>query len=897
MNQRKMSMSFVKYVLSLVFIMVLAACGGGGGSAGTSSGGAVTVVVPTIIPLSTTAPSALTVAPLSLATFQVAGGVAPYLTPSSTDARVATASINSDGSTLSIRAGTTLGTTEISVFDSARNVVRTTVTVSGGTAEPLSTTVPVAGMIIGVGLTREYAISGGVADYTAASSDEAIASASKDISNKLFIRGISTGAATITVRDRVGTALAYVITVGSSRAVTTTAPGTLAMVAGASRSFAINGGNPIYTATSSDTDKVLAEAIGSTLTIFAKAAGSASIKLVDSAGTEGPAITVTVTGGSTGGPVVGSVEVLSSLSSLLSAGPGASITAFVKDAGNAGMADQVVTFSADSGTLQSPSATTNAAGVATATLIAGSNKANRSIKVQVTSGGKTGTVTVPVTGTSITIAGATSLQLSTAAKPVSTQYTLRALDSASNPIVGAALTPTSKLGNTLIASNTVTNATGTISVIYTPVNAGADTLKVVGLNADAETAIEVSAVDLSVVSPAPNFTIPIGTSQVVTIQYQLTGVGQAGKTVSFSTTRGTVTTITPNILPAGQYSANLSSITAGQATVTAQIAGVGSVSLPVEFVATIPATLALQSNPGAIAPNTTGTTYQSTIEAVVRDAAGNPVKNRQVNFTLIKDLSNGTLSSGSAITNGNGRASVQFIAGPTSTPSNGVEVRATDTLTGLSGTTSLTVSGQSLFITIGFGNEIGNVDPTTYRRDFSVYVTDANGVAVGNQTVSLSVIPTAYGKGYLVWNGKQWVKAGDGAACVNEDALLGPGTAGYLNGILNPGEDFNGDGRLTPGNVAVAAPGTVTTDANGRASFSIQYGEQFAPWVVVDIDARAVVSGTESKRTISYTLDGSAPDFTEEDVSPAGSTSPFGTTEVFPRTSPRTFNGLCSNPN
>ena len=676
----------------------------------------------------------------------------------------------------------------------------------------------------------------------------------------------------------------------------TTAPAALTVAVGAVQDYRISGGKAPYQVSSSNVQVSLASVSDTSLKITGVATGISDVVITDSAGGT-TKIGVTVTGGATGGSVVGSVEVISSLGSLLSAGPGASITAFVKDSGNAGLANQMVTFSADSGTLQSPSAVTNADGVATATLIAGSNKANRSILVQVTSGGRTGAITVLVTGTSVTIGGAASLQLSTAAKPVSSQYTLRALDSSSNPVVGAVLTLTSTLGNTLSASSLVTNSTGTATVTYTPVNAGSDTLKAVSLGANTEATISVSAVDLSVVSPAPNVTIPIGTRQDVTVQYQLAGVGQAGQTVSFSTSRGTITPITPNTLPAGQYSARLSSTTAGFGTVTTQIPGVGSVTLPVEFVATVPATLTLQSNPGAIAPNTTGTTNQSTVLTVIRDATGNPVKNRQVNFTLTQDLSNGTLSSGSAITDSNGQASVQFISGPTSTPSNGVEVRATDALTGLSGTTSLTVSGQSLFITIGFGNEIGNVDPTTYRKDFSVYVTDANGVAVGNQTVSLSVIPTAYRKGFLEWDGKKWEVANVGAACVNEDALLGPGTTGYLNGILNAGEDFNGDGRLTPGNVALAAPGTVTTDPSGRASFTIQYGEQFAPWVAVDIVARAVVSGTESKRTISYTLNGSAPDFVDEEVAPAGSTSPFGTTEVFPRTSPRTFNGLCSNPN
>ena len=658
----------------------------------------------------------------------------------------------------------------------------------------------------------------------------------------------------------------------------TTAPAALTVAVGAVQDYRISGGKAPYQVSSSNVQVSLSSVSDTSLKITGVATGISDVVITDAAGGT-TKIGVTVTGGATGGSVVGSVEVISSLGSLLSAGPGASITAFVKDSGNAGLANQMVTFSADSGTLQSPSAVTNADGVATATLIAGSNKANRSILVQVTSGGRTGTITVLVTGTSVTIGGAASLQLSTAAKPVSSQYTLRALDSSSNPVVGAVLTLTSTLGNTLSASSLVTNSTGTATVTYTPVNAGSDTLKVVGLGANTETTISVSAVDLSVLSPTPNITIPIGTSQVVTVQYQLAGVGQAGQTVSFSTTRGTVTPITPNTLPAGQYSARLSSTTAGFGTVTAQIATVGSVTLPVEFVATVPAALTVQSNPGAIVPNTTGATNQSTILAVIRDATGNPVKNRQLNFTLTQDLSNGTLSSGSAITDSNGQASVQFIAGPTSTPSDGVVVTAVDALTGLSNTTKLTVSANSLFISIGFGNEIGNVDQTTYSKAFSVYVTDANGVAVSNQLVTLSVIPTQYEKGRLRRDpgliSISWILPATRTVCANEDTLLGVTSAGYLNGILNTGEDLNGNGRLEPGNVAVASPGSVTTDVNGRATFAVQYGEQFAPWVRVNIEARAVVSGTESRRTLSYDLNGSTDDFTSAS-GPAGVNSPFG---------------------
>ena len=42
---------------------------------------------------------------------------------------------------------------------------------------------------------------------------------------------------------------------------------------------------------------------------------------------------------------------------------------------------------------------------------------------------------------------------------------------------------------------------------------------------------------------------------------------------------------------------------------------------------------------------------------------------------------------------------------------------------------------------------------------------------------------------------------------------------------------------LTPGNVVSVTPGTVQTDASGRATISLIYGENFAPWVDVRLTA------------------------------------------------------------
>jgi len=580
-------------------------------------------------------------------------------------------------------------------------------------------------------------------------------------------------------------------------------------------------------------------------------------------------------GGSPGGvitpvgetPVTIDVLNTSGGSSLLSAGAEATISAYVKNAANAGVSGQTVTFAATSGTLSVGTATTGDGGLVTAKLSAGGDKTIRNITVTVTAGKAVGTIVIPVAGTTLSIAGSGSLQVGGAAAT----YTVRAVDSSSGPINLAKISVVSSLGNPVSPAELTTDATGSATFLYTPSVAGTDTLKASGLGTESTTSLVVTAVDFSAVAPASGTTIAVGASQVVTVRYRVSGAGVAGQSVAFTTTRGTFAAPTTAVTDGnGDASATLSSTTAGPGVVVAQIAGVGQVIIPVQFVATNPATILVQANPGAILPNTTGTTNQSTIEVSVRDAAGNAVANRQVNFSTLQDVSNGTLSPGSATTDVNGRAQVQFISGASSTPADGVVIQAEVAGTAIRGTTSLTVNGKSLFITIGRGNTIANLNETTYSKEFTVYVTDTNGVAVGNQAVAISVVPQLYYKGYLDWNGKSWgIPTGVlTATCANEDL--------NRNGVLDLGEDTSTNGQLTPGNVAVAAPGTVTTDAAGRATFYVQYGEQFALWVKVSLVARASVAGTESRQANEWVLEGLAEDYTRETLPPAGRISPFG---------------------
>ena len=309
------------------------------------------------------------------------------------------------------------------------------------------------------------------------------------------------------------------------------------------------------------------------------------------------------------------VEVLTSANILPStSGSSVEITAFVKNSANVALLGQTITFSASSGTLQSSSAITDSSGAVTAKLTAGSDKSIRDIKVTVTAGSASGDVIVPVAGTRISIAGSGSLQVGSP----TTQYAVRAVDSSGTPIGGSKITVSSTLGNVLNVSSLTTDSTGNATFLYTPNIAGSDILAISGLGTTEKITVVVNAIDFLVLSPTSNTSIPIGTSQSIRVKYKLSGIGIAGKAVAFSTTRGIFAVSTSTTDANGEASVNLSSSTAGPAVVVAQISGVGSVNLPVQFVAITPDNIVIQANPGSVLPNTAGTTAnQSTLQATL----------------------------------------------------------------------------------------------------------------------------------------------------------------------------------------------------------------------------------------------------------------------------------------
>ncbi len=606
---------------------------------------------------------------------------------------------------------------------------------------------------------------------------------------------------------------------------------------------------------------------------------------------------LTIGNGGTSPVPVGSIIVLADPPQLeSSAQTPSNITAIVRDQNGILLEGATVIFSANNdGTLQVVRAVTDASGTATAILSTPGNKANRVITVTATTGGLQGTIDIPVAGTTITAAGPSSVVIGQIA---TVTFTLK--DSAGNGIGGETLTLVSDpAGNTLNPPSPVTNNAGQATVQVTAATAdGAGNISVTAsaLGAISTKVLQVVTDVFEFLVPDPNATPPdvclsppvncnapnVTPPQVLTVRLTSSGTPVPGQTVVFETTRGMLSAPTATTNAAGEATVTVSSNNAGPAVITASTTTTAGepveVQAQVNFVATNPTQMTLQAEPATISVNLPGNTEErSTITATVRDANFNLVKGVTVNFVL-DDVTGGSISPASAVTNDFGQASTVYTAGTTSSALNGVKVDATVAGFAITESVTLTVAQRSLFITLGTGNEVVEPNPTTYELPYSVLVNDAAGLPVQNALVTLSILPVDFAStGLAAYRKGNYLPAPSPppawalnvtASCSNEDA--------NQNGILDTGEDFNGNGRLDPGSVATVSSTSVTTNVGGYAFFNVVYAQEFANWVRVQLTARATVAGSEAIETAIFVLPVLAEDVNTEGVNPPGNPSPFG---------------------
>ncbi len=554
------------------------------------------------------------------------------------------------------------------------------------------------------------------------------------------------------------------------------------------------------------------------------------------------------------------------------------VTALIRDTSNNVVGGAPVVFSATSGVLTVPTeagvASTDASGQASVELGVGPDRSNREIVVTARSGTLEESVTVRVIGTRFQVTGPSDVTLGE-----TIQFTARLLDSANRGIAGQAVEVTSQLGNALSSDSLTTSESGEVNVTLSASQSGTDTVEFRWEPASGSPAlvqartVGISQDQLVFVAPSSGTEVALGDTATITVQRLSDGNPVASEALSFSSTRGTLSAFTATTNAAGEATVSLTSTTAGPATITATQADGASVQRTIEFVATDPATVSLRASSFTLAPEQT-----SDITALLRDAAGNPVKNATVVFSL-NDNTGGSLTSGQGITDSTGRVTVVYRAGATSSAQNGVQIRAYPASNpAVEGVINLTVARRELFVTIGTDNEIRELpNQAAYEVDFAIVVTDADGVGVANANVDLSAVSLAYRKGF--WEQpiatQPWVQVIN-ATCLSEDV--------NRDGVYDPAFDENNNGRLDPGNVAAISAasggGTLVTDANGIGRAILTYPQDRAQWVRVEISARTGTDGTEFIDTRRLWLPIAASDVNASSASPPGRVSPYGVASV-----------------
>ena len=593
-------------------------------------------------------------------------------------------------------------------------------------------------------------------------------------------------------------------------------------------------------------------------------------------------------GGTPGDPVVviDSITLLAGPSTLksdaINDADGVTITAIVRDEDNKVVPGVELDFSASSGALTVADNVTGDNGRASAVLTTGGDPQNRTITVTVATGETEASITVDVVGTQLAATGPPSIE-----SGETETYTVTLRDAGGVGLRDVAVTATSANGNVVTPATATTDVDGRVTFDVTGTNGGDDTLTFSGLDMSTTASVLVSTYGLAFNSPAAGTELEFGDTETIEVVLRQDGTPLDGETITFSTTRGTLSAVSQTTAGGGVASVTLTAAGAnGAGPVLVTATGPDNVSrkLALEFVATTPATVTVQMEPSTIAPG-----EEAAITAIVRDANGNPVKNQQVRFTL-NDLSGGSLTSSSDITDSQGIARSTYVASSASSPLGGVQVTAeignpvvaTDVA-------SATVAAPTLFMVLGTDNQITKNDAdVTYDKVFSALITDSAGNPAPPDTVfRLTLRSLEYQKGILdlVVPGDPWVLLPVAAGPPAYFGTPGPayGATPWIGcrtedptgtGNVNIADDYNNNGQIDPPNVA-QVPATAEISPDGIAAFTIRWPQSYAFWVKVRLTATASVGGTESVRHMDFVLPMAAEDL-EPNVTPPNQFSPFG---------------------
>jgi hypothetical protein len=552
------------------------------------------------------------------------------------------------------------------------------------------------------------------------------------------------------------------------------------------------------------------------------------------------------------------------------------------DAQNVVLPNQAVQFSATTGSIVAATTTTDANGRITATFSSGTlESTNRTaiVTATVTGTSATGSIPIQITG-SILTSSATTL-----APNVGTAVTLTATTKisdgspAANQPLRFSIAASSTGSGTLSSTSATTNSSGNASITFTGTAGGTVNVLIEWLNSSGNTAssttqtlnvqavgsaFEVTIPDLNL-TPVPPVTL--GTTQPVTVSTPATINGINVANIRYATTLGTwlasgLKTWTVARTAASDTQTFVAGASAGNANVQIDaLSGTGAVLATAKMIFALSASAAsansitLQSNGTVLAPSSGGTSSTATLTATVRDSALNAVGGASVLFELVNPTGSGEQIDPVVVsTNSSGVAQSIFTAGTLPTIQTST-IRASVIGSAVTPSTiNITVGGTAGSVAIGTSTKITSVNSdTAYQLPVTVMVTDSNGNAVSGATVSLSLWGLTYHKG------------GRTSACIATWTYSHANEDLNENLILNPGEDIDGPGDMNalagpdgalwpPSPAAGSVPQTVTTGADGTATFNWIYLKQYADWITARLRASVLVQGSEATSTTTITL-------------------------------------------
>jgi hypothetical protein len=364
----------------------------------------------------------------------------------------------------------------------------------------------------------------------------------------------------------------------------------------------------------------------------------------------------------------------------------------------------------------------------------------------------------------------------------------------------------------------------------------------------------VQVYDSADISTSDSLTVaisaPSSEASKIALQASSTVVARSeGSTTNSVTLEATVTNATDQIVGSAPISFLIINPTGGGETISPVIVstddfGVATTTFTSGSVSSDAAgvTIVARAVGSALAGPSTSLSFAG--NTITRSDGGSFVNDGFVNGDVIKVIGS---------TSNDGTYTVQTVAAATLTLAEALTAETageTIVIGTIVDSIPIVIGGTAGSIMIGQGTTITSInDNTAYEVPMSVLVSDSNGNPMSGIQVFLQIWPSRYATG--VWGapvaGKCAPVLGVGSPFSNEDI--------NKNLTLDPGEDANLDGQLTPPNSAAGSvPDDVTTDENGVANFKLVYLKSSAAWIEVELTATTQVVGSETQSTSAFGL-------------------------------------------